>query len=269
MFLASLRVFTDLIHSKEMEQSVQDAVLHIIFLLTKFPPAIRTIYILMKGDTPRPHECAALSQALYEVLSCYVPSKIIEDDCRRVFEGSRLLFGLILETADRIKLKDSPLPYLTSIAIRDLRCSGTNEPVERPLQTSLGLVEAAYYDSVCDGGLLDWNDTGMSLIESSLNSITQRAALLSGGLNSEVTTLDLDNINHLQPYGSGKEEEVIGRLPQVADLSQLASLCEMHKMGVTAPSDLPKSRAPALTLDRDGFLAVYTGRQPCGNPGKE
>jgi hypothetical protein len=98
MLLSSLRVFTDRIGAKKMEHPTQDAVLHIFNLFTRFPPAIRAIHILMNGKSPRDCERAALAQALYEVLKGVVPAQLIKSDMTRIFEGSRLLFGLIFES---------------------------------------------------------------------------------------------------------------------------------------------------------------------------
>lgn len=60
--LSSLRVFADL--TSGMEEAREDAVLHMLYLLTRFPPAVRAAYILMRGETLRYPERAALSQCL-------------------------------------------------------------------------------------------------------------------------------------------------------------------------------------------------------------
>ena len=55
--LSSLRVFTHRIHPREMEEQEQDAVLHMIMLLTQFPPTVRAFKVLMRGETLVYPEC--------------------------------------------------------------------------------------------------------------------------------------------------------------------------------------------------------------------
>jgi hypothetical protein len=110
-------MFTHLAIGSNMEDERQDAVLRMIHLLTQFPPAVRAAYILMRGETPQLSEKAALAQCLYEVLKKMVPLQIVRSDPRRFFEGSRLLFGLILEKAKNLKLSSSAtmLSFHTSV----------------------------------------------------------------------------------------------------------------------------------------------------------
>jgi hypothetical protein len=97
-----------------MKEVQQGAILHMIHLLTRFPPAVRAAYIIMRGETPRPPERAALVQCLYEVLKDVVPLRIVHSNTKRLLEGSRLLFGLILEKAKNLKVSknvdDAQLP---------------------------------------------------------------------------------------------------------------------------------------------------------------
>jgi hypothetical protein len=97
-----------------MKEAQQDAILHMIHLLTRFPPAVRAAYITMREETPRPPERAALVQCLYEVLKDVVPLRIVHSNTKRLLEGSRLLFGLILEKAKNLKVSknvdDAQLP---------------------------------------------------------------------------------------------------------------------------------------------------------------
>lgn len=103
-FLSSLRVVAGLISAHKMNESEQDAVLRILMLLTKFPPAIRAMYILMRGEAPHELERAALVQCFYEVLKTVVPLGVVQGDPSRLLEGSCLLFGLILEKAKHLKV---------------------------------------------------------------------------------------------------------------------------------------------------------------------
>ena len=268
-FLSSLRLFADLINAREMGQSVQDAVLHLISLLTRFPPALRTVHILMSGKSPRASECAALSQSIFEVLKSFVPRELIQGDDRRVFEGSRLLFGYILDKAKQIRLRDNTTPYLLSFRTVDLKDSETMEMISSPTQTTAGLVEKGYFDAVKEGGVLGWSNSNQLISEIDLDRQIKRVALLSGGKVSQVTIFDIDAFNLTSGYGNSDEVEMFVKRPSISDLRRFAGLCARNKFSVLPPSALPTSEAPALTLDRQGLVAVYVGRPPCAAPGKE
>jgi hypothetical protein len=225
----------------------------------------------MNNKTPRAAECAALGQAVYEILKDLVPTQLIKDDMGRIFEGTRLLFGLILEKAKHLKLpeKEARLPYLSSFKVLDLKCSETMETIMYPVQTSAGLLEAGFYNAARYGGVLNWGNGKHSLSAQPLSARTKRVALLSGGVIPEVTIFDLDSLNSLSNYpDGGNVERVITRL-EMSDLHHLAVLCGRNLLSVVPPSSLASSEAPALTLDRNGLLAVYTGRAACAEPGKE
>lgn len=74
-----------------------------------------------------------------EILKDVVPPQLIKLDPRRFLEGSRLLFGLILEKAKHVMLKEegAKLPYLSSLSVIDLRNTFTMETVVNPVGTSV------------------------------------------------------------------------------------------------------------------------------------
>lgn len=102
--LSTLRVFADLTAGDNMDDARQDAILHLLYLLTRFPPAVRAAYILMRGETPDTSERAALSLCIYEILKTVIPLKTVRSNAKRLYEGSRLLFGLIFEKAKNLKV---------------------------------------------------------------------------------------------------------------------------------------------------------------------
>jgi U-box domain len=270
MLLSSLRVFTDRIGAKKMEHPTQDAVLHIFSLLTRFPPAVRAVHILMNGKSPRACERAALAQALYEVLKGVVPLQLVKSDMTRLFEGARLLFGLILEKAKHLKLReDTQMPYISSLKVIDLRNTFTMEPLLHPIQTPFGLVEEGYYEAFKEGGILYWKTGEQPLAALPLDERTRRVSLLSGGLVSQLTVLDWNALKSIAGYANKGEADVIIPPRELSDLSHLSALCSRNDLSVLAPSTLPSAEAPALTLDREGLLAVYVGRAPCAQPGKD
>jgi hypothetical protein len=258
MLLSSLRVFTDRIGAKRMEHPTQDAVLHIFNLLTRFPPAVRAVHILMHGKSPRLCERAALAQALYEVLKSVVPLQLIKSDMTRLFEGARLLFGLILEKAKHVKLReDLQMPYISSLKVLDLRNTFTTmEPIANPVQTPFGLVEEGYYEAFKEGGILYWKTGEQPLAALPLDERTRRACLLSGGLVPELTVLDLNALNSIASYANKGEPDGIIPPRELSDLNHLSALCSRNELSVLPPSALPSAEAPALTLDREGLLAV-------------
>lgn len=85
-------------HSKESSVLAQ-GVLYFLDLVTYFPPAVRTMHTLLEGNTPASSDCAALSHALFCILTNMVPARLIAEDQGRYFEGARLLFGLLFSKA--------------------------------------------------------------------------------------------------------------------------------------------------------------------------
>jgi hypothetical protein len=141
-----------------MEDARQDAVLHVLNSLTHFPPAVRAAYILMRGEALRMSERATLTHCAYEVLKTIVPSRIIKSDPKRYYEGTILLFGLILEKAKNIKIDTTKatekLPYI-NMKVYDLRNLITMEPVlSIPIQTDAGLLNVDFQKAFEQGGPL-------------------------------------------------------------------------------------------------------------------
>ena len=268
MFLSSLRVFASLVQEMRDDERSQDAVLHVFDLLTKFPPAVRTLYILFQGKTPTAVESAALSSAVFNVLDGFAPEGIIGSDQSRVFELSRLFFGFVLEKARTIKLPEdggAALPYLSSLQSVNLADHRTGEAVLRAVQTSQGLVEAAIYDSFQDEGLLDDTHLQTHMVKTEIDVGLARLALLSGGAVTDITAFA--KITSYRYRDAGDVSTAID-LAELSELSHLAELCGRNKLAVHKPSQLSSAVTPCLTFDRNAHLAVYTGEQPCGDPGQ-
>lgn len=271
--LSTLRIFASITHASKMESPEQDAVLHVFYLLTRFPPAVRAMHVLMVGKSPSRAEQAALAQAVYEILKTIVPLHAIRSDSARLFEGSRLLFGLLLEKAKHLKVsmhsQDAGLAYINSrtVEIRNMR---TMEPVARPVQTISGLVDCGLYNAFKENdGMLRWSDGTIYRPIASIDRKLSRAALLSGGIKEQIVIFDIDAANITRRYvDHGKVERVISAA-EYSDLQYLATLCCRNRLEVVHPSALPSAEAPVLTLDRQGLLAVYVGRQPCSEAGRD
>ncbi|KAH5558945.1 peptidylprolyl isomerase [Parastagonospora nodorum] len=271
--LSTLRVFTNLTSGRAMEDERQDAVLHMIYLLTQFPPAVRAIYILMRGETPPSAERAALAQSIYEVLKSVVPLRVVGSDPLRFFEGSRLLFGLILEKAKNLKITNAnnatSLPYV-GMSVYDLRNMITMEPIlSVPVQTKAGLLEPGLFGAFKQGGFLTWTNFNNTARSSMLDGAWSRMAALSGGTKAQTLRFNLDAVNTSVRYLDCGDVNQIIASAEYSELSYLAGLCARNQLSVIPPSELPSATPPVLTLDREGSLAVYIGRAACGEPGKD
>lgn len=277
IFLSSLRVFVSILEDMENEGSAQDAVYYAFDELTRFPPALRCLHILVDGQTPTVFECAALSQSVFEALRNHVGMDAITQDSARVFEGSRLAFGYILESAkllrtaldDNVPNEDevsNKLRYTSAFHTYDNRDCKTQEAVLHALQTSNGLFEAGLFHSLQDGGVLADTHLQLPLVQVETDPRLSRFAKQSGGISPRVLALSLDGLR--DSYNSQTEA---GHRPlnldQLNELLQLAEMCGRNGLAVHGPSQLASAVAPCLTFDRNAHLAVYTGEQPCGDPG--
>jgi len=269
--LSTLRVFTELAANGSMEDERRDAVMHMIYLLTRFPPAVRAAHILMRGETPGLPERAALAQCLYEVLKNVVPLQIVRSDPKRFFEGSRLLFGLILEKAKQMKItkENTTLPYI-GMKVYDLRNLTTMQPVlSQPVQTKFGLVDAGFHEAFVEQGLLSWTNGDSSKRTSTVDQTWDRIATVSGGTKTQVLVFNSDVIRSSARYVDGGDVSKLISPAEYVDLTYLANLCSRNQLSVIPPAGLASASAPVLTLDRHGFLAVYLGRAGCAEAGRD
>lgn len=273
IFLSTLRVFISLVQDMEGDDAMKDAILYVFELLTQFPPALRCLYILIQGRTPTTVECAALSQASLAVSEDHLAIK----DRSRLLEGSRLLFGYILETAkslSRMSLSGegtvtSELRYSSAFLTVDLCDHKTREPVFHPVRTNDGLMEEHLFRSLQDTGVLAESHVQSFLVQSEIDPSIGRVAFQSGGTCPELTVLSLEKVQ----MGYYDSPDAVGAndgldLDQLSDLGHLAEICGRNNLAVHRPSQLVSAVAPRLAFDRNAHLAVYTGEQPCAEPGK-
>lgn len=263
MFLSSLRVFTSLFHEDSQIELALDAMLRVFDHLAPFPPALRCLAILCHGRTPTAPECSALSQAMYIAMSrhCSGTHAVLKGDIGRIFEGSRLFFGFLLESARSLKAVvdgDAKTPFtFRSVDLRDFQ---TMEPVSVPIQTSEGLVEQNLFQAFHQGGALADGHLQSFMTKLDIDPELVRTALLSGGVNPDIMVMSIDNrMQHV---------EVPLEMIQLDDLDHLAELCGRNKLAVHKPGQLASAISPCLTFDRTAHLAVYTGEQPCGEAGR-
>ncbi|KAE9993630.1 hypothetical protein EG327_004151 [Venturia inaequalis] len=275
MFLASLRVFCHFFGSSMVDDRLRDSILHVFHVLSDFPPAVRTLHILLTDKTPSLSECAAFVQACYETVREMVPLRLIGSNNGRIFEGARLFFGYIAEKSKAFKLPAEDgnlLPYLGALKMVHLCQSETMEPIAFPVDSNLGLLEQGCFDAL-SSGVIEFTEAGLGPVSAlPLDGRTKRAALLSGGHCTEVLMFDIDILYANDKYtATGKmsgQSQIIDSA-EMQDVNYLSVLCSRNELTVVSPRRLASASAPSLTLDRDGLGAVYVGRQPCGNPGRD
>ncbi|GAB7333004.1 hypothetical protein MBLNU13_g04699t1 [Cladosporium sp. NU13] len=210
----------------------------------------------------------------FHTLETFMPEDLIGATRQRLFEGSRLLFGFLLEKARSVKLHDSQLanpekwPYLGALQIVETRDSITNEPIFEPVSTEVGIVERAYFDAFSQAGILFSNTVQSALSQGHVDSTLFRRTMLGGGARAEVQVLCHHLLVANYTYGDGGNIAHVVDESELHDLQYLAELCGRNKSSVHRPSQLTSAVAPCLTFDRNAHLAVYLGEQGCSEPGR-
>lgn len=277
MFLSSLRVFASILQDMQDDKNAIDAAYYAFDELTQFPPALRCLHLLVSDQTPTVFDCAALSQSMLEILQGYVVMEEITVDSARLFEGSRLVFGFILESAKSLRINSDggslneeeaaqKLRYTSAFHTYNVLDHKTHEPVLHALQTSDGLVEANLFNSLQVGGILANTHLQSFLVQTEADPRLIHFALQSGGTCPEVHVFSLGALK--DSYGSqmGVANPSLD-INQRRDLLHLAEICGRNNLTVHGPGQLESAIAPCLTFDCNAHLAVYTGEQPCGTPG--
>ncbi|KIX05990.1 uncharacterized protein Z518_03964 [Rhinocladiella mackenziei CBS 650.93] len=278
--LASLRVFAHIIGSEDFDDVRQNEILKAVHLLTRFPPAVRATHILMDGKTLQSNESAALVQSLAAVAEELIPLSLIGSDVRRRLEGARLVLGLILhrvrkaetvkgETMNSASTSSSKFPYIAAYHTIDLRDIKTLEPVTNPVLTNFGLADRSVFNALSASSALKHSPSCYLTDCSEDDSRRIRVALLYGGVALETPYYEADAVSAALELHTASASSSLDLKELSADIPYLASLCEETKLVVVAPRHLSNARAPCLTLDRHGNMAVYTGRAACAAPGHD
>ena len=275
MFLSSLRVFARFASRNKDDLRLQDAVLHVTNCLTNFPPAVRALHVILEGNIPDPPECSALVSASYEVLKDMLSTSPWSQQPARFLEASRIMLGMILGKAKELVAslsKQDTLPYIRSMHKVTLVNTETMENIVSPVNTTIGIMEKGLYEALVSGSLVLPNPMfGSSLRATTVNDLTSRAALLTGGSKKVAVMFDLDGLFSDFPYSTdGTKRGRMAANSQISDLVTHAAVAAHAGLAVTPPARLGSTTAPALTLDRDGLATVYVGRQGCGGaPGAD
>lgn len=279
--LASLRVFAHIIGTEEYDDIRQNEILRVVHLLTRFPPTVRAIHILMDGKTLQANESAALVQSLGAIAEELIPPNLVSNDMTRCLEGARLVLGLILHRAEGHQPKQvgatdsrstSPkLPYITAYRTIDLRDIKTLEPITEPVLTNLGLVNRNVFNAFSSSDLLKHSPSCYLTRCDDSDTQRLRLGLLYGGATLEASFYEANALGEAfhQNAPSDNLGVALDLKSYSMDIQYLASMCEETKLVVVAPRQLSGAKAPSLTLDRYGKMAVYTGRAACAAPGQD
>lgn len=278
MLLSSLRVFAS--NVQEMEDHRKDAIYHVFDLLSNFPPALRSLHLLIEGKTITPMESSALSHALFDILQRHIPTEMIGTDGSRLFEGGRLLFGFMLEKARVLKLAQAVgdgddvavenMPYLSAFSAVDVQDFKTTEAIIHAVRTEAGIMERSLYQAFDkDGVLSDSHLKPDQLILIECPSNLSRVALLGGGTTAELMVFSASTLASNYRYPDGGKVASAFDSNELSELEHIAAVCGRNGLAVHKPSQLASAVAPCLTFDRNALLAVYNGPQASSQPGDE
>jgi uncharacterized protein YegL len=248
MFLSSLRVFTNLLKTNSIPDEHRDRVVYVFDLLCSFPPAVRALHLLIQGRTISHTASAALSQAFYGVLEDLGHKKLIKNDNARLFEGTRLVLGLIMEKANQLKSTNFNVPgYSSQIhQVRFQTSAFTPFHELTPVGAGLPRPTASTYVQ------LDADSGELNLVL--LSESDQSTAIFNCPDDLFVRTQAL--------------QEVVSP-GDFRNLHQLANLCGKVSLSVIRPSLLSSVAPEHCTFDEDGHVAVYTGKAGCAAPGED
>ncbi|SJL07961.1 uncharacterized protein ARMOST_11319 [Armillaria ostoyae] len=118
-FLASLYRLCALVADKG--GAAERRIISSLYTITRFPPAARTLAVLLRNKNPLPEERAALSEATFHALHDFIPAGItgpvqISTNPGRFFEAARILLGHVLTMGDVID-SNSANPIVEDISL--------------------------------------------------------------------------------------------------------------------------------------------------------
>ncbi|KAI5244656.1 hypothetical protein E4T43_03593 [Aureobasidium subglaciale] len=246
MFLSSLRVLAYLLKSGAVTDEDRERIVYVFDLLCFFPPAVRAFHLLIQGSILSHPACAAVSQAFYCILEDLGHQKLVKNDRTRLFEGARLVLGLVMEKASQLKSARSAVPvYSANIHIVQLQPS-----IALQSRTTMPL-----------GGPQGYG------------SSPARVDIKPGNLKLELVTGSREKVAIFDPpqdvFARAQTLQEVVSPPDLRNLHQLAAMCGKVSLSVVRPSLLSSVAAEHLTFDQQGHLAVYTGKAGCAAPGED
>ncbi|KZT04649.1 uncharacterized protein LAESUDRAFT_814008 [Laetiporus sulphureus 93-53] len=264
-FLSSLLVFANYLSTADQnteQQNMKHRMLHHLLALTCFPPAVRSLYILIQNETVQPEEMRALSDTMYHLALDVAHPQITKGDTSRVFEGARIMFGVLIERTKRIftlpqhDQEISTIPVFQDVT---LACELSGEPLRDPVAFGGRIVERNAANVRQQGGALYNPSEPIPVIEPALPSL--RPLILQIARRS----LKLPVLNKAIPRVT-----VLSRRLNSLHLAAAIDMANVE-LQIHAPLSLhPPVTTPSLTLDQAGYNAVYVSRGgPCSPPGED
>jgi len=237
-----------------------------IAVFTRFPPAIRAFYTILNQHVPLDEERAALAQALFEFAKQFTPVEvmvIMDTNQSRIFELMRSVFGYLHQKATKRFKRDisGDLPYLAAFKTISLHCPITQETVVDAVELSNGY-------GIMERGLATEYQTG--LLRKTTDYIyhfriiedTERTGL------SILSGRRLRRVTHCKTPVDARYNDPTDLVlaPITVDAQQICNTLALGPFAVIAPMDLRGGSRSVLTLDAQGFLAVFLGYKPCAEP---
>ncbi|KIK54985.1 hypothetical protein GYMLUDRAFT_48188 [Collybiopsis luxurians FD-317 M1] len=266
--LSSLYVMAEAIAHGENCTQTTGNVLAMLYMVSRFPPAVRSVALIIKNKTLLPEEQAALASAMYHALKAFSyegPSAIV-NNVERTFEASRILLGWIMSASNPISL-GSRDPAIEEIS---LLCASSGNRLRDPVRWGTYISERSFAMLHIPGALLyrpsSSHYTGdvqnFQPVDLDSDSVICQAVNAGKYLPSQTSlaVLHADRIGNA-PSSCAIRIEVAGR-----DFNQSIRQANGTELVIRGPLDLkaPAIVAPQLVLDSDGFIAVFTGRG-CGS----
>ncbi|KAK0243779.1 hypothetical protein EDD85DRAFT_173202 [Armillaria nabsnona] len=264
-FLASLYRLCAIVADKG--SAAERRIISSLYTITRFPPAARTLAVLIRNKNPLPEERAALSEATFHALRDFIPAGIagpvqISTNPGRFFEAARILLGHVL-TMGEVTDSNSANPIVEDIS---LGCSVSQKRLVDPVLLGTEHVNR-------DVSAL--RRAGGELFRPSHRTVMPAAADMED--STKLILNQLLSHSKLLDYSSK-----IVFFPHRVDPPSSSSVYSLDSLGRDFHSAIKRvnetdlvTRGPLdlkavnviplqIVLDEVGFLAVFTGRG-CGS----
>ncbi|KAK0187644.1 hypothetical protein F5146DRAFT_718651 [Armillaria mellea] len=264
-FLASLYRLCALVADKG--SASERRIISSLYTITRFPPAARTLAVLLRNKNPLPEERAALSEAIFHALHDFIPAGTagpvqISTNPGRFFEAARILLGHVL-TIGEVTDSNSANPIVEDIS---LVCSVSHKRLVDPVLLGTEHVNRGVSAIQQAGGEL-FRPSHRTAVPEAVN-IEDMTKLTLNQLLSHSKLLDYSsNIvffpHRVDPPSSSSVYSLdsLGR-----DFNSAIKRVNGTDLVTRGPLDLKAVNVIPLqiVLDEVGFLAVFTGRG-CGS----
>ncbi|KAK0202192.1 hypothetical protein DFS33DRAFT_1060450 [Desarmillaria ectypa] len=264
-FLASLYRLCALVAVKG--SAAERRVISSLYTITRFPPAARTLAVLLRNKNPLPEERAALSEAIFHALRDFIPAGIegpvqISTNPGRLFEAARILLGHILTMGEVID------PNLANSVVEDISlvCSVSQKRLMDPVLLGTERVNRNINALRQAGGEL-YRPSHRTAVPAAVD-MEDSAKQILDQLLSHSKMLDCSSKivffpTRVDPPSSSSVYSLdsLGR-----DFHNAIKRVNETDLVTRGPLDLKAANVIPLqiVLDEVGFLAVFTGRG-CGS----